>query len=885
MEPLGLNELREKFLAFFESKGHLRMPSFPLVPHNDKSLLLINSGMAPLKPFFTGQEIPPCKRVTTSQKCIRTGDIDNVGKTARHGTFFEMLGNFSFGDYFKEESISWSWEFVTEVLQIPVDKLYISVYQDDDEAYDLWHNKIGIPHERIFRMGKEDNFWEVGLGPCGPCSEIYFDKGAQYGCASPNCTVGCDCDRYMEFWNLVFTQFNKEEDGSYSKLPNPNIDTGMGLERLAAMMQDVASIFDIDTVKAIRDAICTVAGISYAQNAVHDVSIRVVTDHVRSMTFMTADGILPSNEGRGYVLRRLLRRAVRHGRLLGIQEPFLPGIVHVAMELSKGAYPQLDEKRDYIIKVIRVEEERFHETLDQGMEILKEYIQQLRQKGGTVLPGEQAFRLYDTYGFPLEQTQEILAEEGLTLDEERFRKEMEQQRKRARSAREDSTFMGAEETVFNQLDPALVTNFAGYNVNELPKATVIGLVANGALAQSARKGDEVAILLDETPFYAEGGGQAGDKGKITVKGLQAACVEVADCIKTAGDKCVHIGTVTEGSISLNDSVSVSIDAHLRLQTARNHTATHLLQKALRDVLGNHVEQTGSYVASDRLRFDLTHFAPITADELAGIEAIVNEKVLEALPVDIREMSMAEARGKGAMALFGEKYGDLVRVVDINGYSVELCGGCHVDNSAAIGPFKILSENGVAAGVRRIEALTGSGALEYYRQMEIKIKTAAALLKTSPDQLVTQLTSVINQSRDLSKEVEKLRSKMATGIVDEILQAKAEVKGHNLVTSIVNGMEVDVMRELGDKLKNKLKTGIVVLAGEYDGKVNMVVMLTDDAVKAGAHAGNIIKDAIGVLGGRGGGRPNMAQAGAAAGTPTDIEKALNKARETAEQQLS
>ena len=879
MRPMGVNEIRESFLAFFESKDHLRLPSASLVPHNDKSLLLINSGMAPLKPYFTGQEIPPRRRVTTCQKCIRTGDIENVGKTARHGTFFEMLGDFSFGDYFKEEIIPWAWEYVTEVLQIPKDKLYVTIYENDDEAEKIWHEKVGIPMDRIVRLGKEDNFWEHGVGPCGPCSEIYYDRGEEYGCGKPTCGVGCDCDRYMEFWNLVFTQFDKQEDGSYPRLAKPNIDTGMGLERMATIMQGVDSIFDVDTIKALRDAVCATAGVEYEKDHKTDVSIRVITDHIRSVTFMTADGVLPSNEGRGYVLRRLLRRAARHGRFLGINKTFLADLSKVVIQTSGDAYPELKEKQDYIYKVITVEEDSFYKTIDKGMELLRADIEEMKAAGEKVMNGEKSFKLYDTYGFPIDLTMEILEEEGLSLDEEAFKKEMQLQKERARAAREVDTYMGADETVYNRLDTAMVTEFTGYDGMPVTDAKVIALVANNEVAETASAGDEVSVFLDRTPFYAESGGQIGDNGTIkTEMGL----VNVTDCIKVIGGKIAHIGTVAEGSISVGDTASAEIDRVRRLSTSRNHSATHLLQKALRTVLGTHVEQAGSYVTPDRLRFDFTHFAAMTAEEIQQVEDIVNEKILESLPITATQESIEDARKLGAMALFGEKYGNIVRVVNMGGYSIELCGGAHLDNTAQVGSFKIVSESGIASGVRRIEALTGAAALKYYQQQEETLKAVCKAVKATPDNMLKRVETMIAEQKQTAKELESLKAKMAGGAADDIISKAVEIKGIKAVCAEVKDADANSLRGLGDQLKNKLGSGVVVLASAKDGKVSLLAMATDDAVKAGVHAGNIIKAAAAVCGGGGGGRPNMAQAGGK--DASKIADALVKAKEVIEEQL-
>lgn len=871
---MGVNEIREKYLSFFESKGHLRMASASLVPQNDKSLLLINSGMAPLKPFFTGQQIPPRKRVTTCQKCIRTGDIENVGKTARHGTFFEMLGNFSFGDYFKHEAIAWAWEFFTKVVELPEDRLYVSVYQDDDEAYDIWNKEIGLAPEKIFRMGKEDNFWEHGIGPCGPCSEIYYDKGEEYGCGEPDCTVGCDCDRYMEIWNLVFTQFNKEDDGTYSDLDHPNIDTGMGLERIATVMQGVNSIFDVDTVKAIRDAVCNICGKEYGKNHKDDVSIRVITDHVRSVTFMTADGVLPSNEGRGYVLRRLLRRAARHGKLLGIDRKFLAELCQVVIDNSGKAYPEIVEKQDMILKVLTTEEERFYATLDTGMAMLMSKIEKLKSEKKTVLGGEDSFKMYDTYGFPVDLMEEILADEGFTLDEDAFKAEMDKQRTRARNARATDTYMGAEETVFHKLDPAMSTEFVGYDNLEYD-GKILAVVVDDEIADTAKVGDKVSIIVDKTPFYAEMGGQSGDSGVITGNGLK---IEIDDCTKFGGNKFIHSGKVIEGSVKVGDNVTLSVNSAQRLSTARNHTATHILQAVLKEVLGGHIEQAGSFVNKDRLRFDFTHFEAIDKETLSLIEKKVNEKILAALPVEVKEMSIEEAKKTGATALFGEKYGETVRVVNIGGYSVEFCGGTHLTNSAYCGTFKLVSENGVAAGIRRIEALTGAGALDFYNENEFMLKSAAEVLKTAPADLAKRINHLVEENKKLSKEIESLKAKMSGGLVDEIINGKVNIKGVDVACAEVKGLDMNALRTMGDQIKDKMN-GIIVLASGESQKCSFVVMCGDEAVKAGANAGQIVKAAATVCGGGGGGRPNMAQAGGK--DASKIAEALETAKATIE----
>ena len=879
MKYLGVNEIREEFLKFFESKDHLRLPSFPLVPRNDNSLLLINSGMAPMKAYFTGQEIPPSKRVTTCQKCIRTGDIDNVGKTARHGTFFEMLGDFSFGDYFKNEIVPWSWEFVTKVLEIPEDRLYVTIYEEDDETGKIWHDVVGLPWDRIVKLGKEDNFWEHGTGPCGPCTEIYYDRGPEYGCDSPTCGVGCDCDRYMEFWNLVLTQFNAEEDGTYTELAMKNVDTGMGLERMATIMQGVDSIFDVDTVKSIRDAVCARAGVEYGKDHKTDVSVRVITDHIRSVTMMTADGVLPSNEGRGYVLRRLLRRAARHGKLLGIEGEFLAELSKSVIACSGEAYPELVEKQDYIFKILSIEENSFYKTIDKGMEILKADMEEMKAAGEKVMSGEKSFRLYDTYGFPVDLTKEILAEEGMEIDEDAFTAEMKAQKERARSARAKSNYMGAAETVYNELPVELETAFAGYDVYDVANAKIVALVANEAVAETAQAGDTVAVFLDRTPFYAESGGQVGDQGVIKT---ETGVVKVTNCVKVVGGKIAHMGEVTEGLVQVGEMACASIDVELRMASSRNHSATHLLHKALRTVLGTHVEQAGSYVSAERLRFDFTHFAAMTADEIKEVERLVNDAIFASYDVHTDEMSIDEARNRGAMALFGEKYGEVVRVVDMGGYSIELCGGAHLKNTAQVGSFKILSENGVAAGVRRIEAVTGKEALKHYQAQEDEIKEICRLVKSTPDKLLARLEQLLAEQKETAKELEKLKAKMAGGAADEMLNSKVEIGGVAVLAAEVKDMDGNALRTMGDQLKQKLGSGVVVLASGKDGKVNLMAMATDDVVKKGVHAGNIIKAAAAVCGGGGGGRPNMAQAGGK--DASKIADALEKAKAMVAEQL-
>ncbi len=878
MKKYGLNELRRMYLEFFESKGHLKMDSFSLVPHNDNSLLLINAGMAPLKPYFTGQEIPPCRRVTTCQKCIRTGDIENVGKTARHGTFFEMLGNFSFGDYFKKEAISWSWEFLTEVLGMDPERLYPSVYVDDDEAFDLWNQMVGIPKERIFRFGKEDNFWEHGSGPCGPCSEIYYDRGEKYGCGKPDCTVGCDCDRYMEIWNNVFTQFDNDGKGNYTELENKNIDTGMGLERLASVVQDVDSIFDVDTIEALRNKVCEFANTTYHVDDVKDVSIRLITDHIRSATFMISDGIMPSNEGRGYVLRRLIRRAARHGRLLGIDGTFLAKLSETVIEGSKDGYPELDEKKEFIFRVLTQEENQFNKTIDQGLSILAELETELANKGEKVLAGADVFKLYDTYGFPVDLTKEILEEKGYTIDEDGFKVCMEEQRVKARNARKTTNYMGADATVYDEIDPKITTTFVGYDHNECE--STITVLTTKSVVEAIAEGDEATVFVEETPFYATMGGQQGDFGVITANGSEFV---VEDTIKLKGGKYGHVGKVTKGMFKVGDKVTLSIDVAGRADTCKNHSATHLLQKALKTVLGNHVEQKGSLVTPDRLRFDFSHFSPMTADEIAEVERIVNEKIAEALPVVIKEMSIEEAKKTGAMALFGEKYGDVVRVVNMSDYSIELCGGTHVANTGLITTFKIVSEAGVAAGVRRIEALTGKAVFAYYKDIEAKLSEAAQLLKTNPEQVVDKISHNLAQLKELSSENESLKAKLANESLGDVTSDMVSVGDFNVIATAVEGVDMNGLRDLGDQLKTKVSEGIVVIASANDGKVNLIAMATDNAVKKGAHAGNLIKAVAPLVGGGGGGRPNMAQAGGK--NPVGIADAVAKAKEVAISQLS
>ncbi len=883
MKKYGVNELRRMYLEFFESKEHLAMKSFSLVPHNDNSLLLINAGMAPLKPYFTGQEIPPKKRVTTCQKCIRTGDIENVGKTARHLTFFEMLGNFSFGDYFKHEAIAWSWEFLTEVIGMEPERLYPSIYGEDEEAFEIWTKEVGVPAEKITRFyrdenGKCDNFWEHGAGPCGPCSEIYYDRGEAYGCGRPDCKVGCDCDRFMEVWNNVFTQFDGDGHGNYEELANKNIDTGMGLERLAVVVQDVNSVFDIDTMKAIRDKVCEISGKTYQTDAMDDVSIRLITDHMRSATFMISDGIMPSNEGRGYVLRRLIRRAARHGRLLGISGKFLASLSATVIGESKDGYPELEEKKEFIFKVLTQEEEKFDKTIDQGLSILAEMQEEMQKEGTKVLSGAHTFKLYDTYGFPVDLTQEILEEKGFSIDEEGFRSCMEEQRKKARNARKETNYMGADATVYDEIDPSVTTEFVGYD-RLAHNSEITVLTTETELTEALSDGDRGTIIVKETPFYATMGGQNADTGIIRAGENE---FRVEDVIHLRGGKIGHVGRVTQGMFKIGDTVELSVAEEQRGLIGRNHSATHLLQKALREVLGTHVEQHGSDVNADRLRFDFSHFAAMTPEEIARTEAIVNEKIAASLPVVTEVMTLEEAKKTGAMALFGEKYGDSVRVVKMGDFSVELCGGTHVANTSSISAFKIISESGVAAGVRRIEALTSKAVLEYYDKLEETLHAAAKTVKTNPAGLVEKLEHLMADLKALQSENESLKSKAAKDALGDVMNQVTEVKGVKLLAISVAGVDMNGLRDLGDQLKGQLGEGVVVLASEKDGKVNLIAMATEEAMKKGAHAGNLIKAIAGKVGGGGGGRPNMAQAGGK--NPAGIEDAIAEVKTVLEGQV-
>ena len=878
MQKYGVNELRRMFLEFFESKDHLAMKSFSLVPHNDNSLLLINAGMAPLKPYFTGQEIPPRRRVCTCQKCIRTGDIENIGKTARHGTFFEMLGNFSFGDYFKTESLHWSWEFLTQVVGLDPDRLYPSIYLDDEEAFKIWNEEIGVPAERIFRFGREDNFWEHGAGPCGPCSEIYYDRGEKYGCGKPDCTVGCECDRYIEVWNNVFSQFENDGHGNYTELAQKNIDTGMGLERLAVVVQDVDSLFTIDTNKALLDRVCQLAGKEYQKDYETDVSLRIVTDHIKSCTFMISDGIMPSNEGRGYVLRRLLRRAARHGRKLGIEGKFLANLSDTVIALSKDGYPELEEKKVMIFKVLTEEEDKFNKTIDQGLAILSDMEEEMRKSGSDTLSGADAFKLYDTYGFPLDLTKEILEERSFQVDEEGFAACMKEQKEKARKARKTTNYMGADVTVYQSIDPAVTTKFVGYD-RLVHDSAITVLTTEDEIVEALTDGQRGTILVEETPFYGTMGGQQADTGVIVSENGEFT---VEDTIHLQGGKVGHVGVMTKGMFKTGDTVTLKVDEENRALTARNHSATHLLHKALRTVLGDHVEQAGSLVTRDRLRFDFTHFSAMTPEEIRQVEEIVNKEIHAGLSVVTDEMSLEDAKKTGAMALFGEKYGETVRVVRMGDFSTELCGGTHVANTSSISSFKILSEAGIAAGVRRIEALTSDGLMAHYAETEKELHEAAAAAKTTPGALTAKIEAMLEEIKALHSENEKLKSKLAKEAMGDVMDQVQEVKGVKVLAVRADGVDMNGLRNLGDQLKEKLGEGVIVIASVLDGKVNLMATATDGVQKAGAHAGNLIKAIAGLVGGGGGGRPNMAQAGGK--NPAGVDEALAKVAETVESQV-
>jgi len=871
----GLNEIRKMFLDYFESQGHLVLKSFSLVPHNDNSLLLINAGMAPLKPYFTGQEIPPRRRVATCQKCIRTGDIENVGKTARHGTFFEMLGNFSFGDYFKHEAIHWTWEFLTKVIGLDPNRLYPTVFEEDDEAFEIWTKEIGLAPERIHRFDKSENFWEHGSGPCGPCSEVYYDRGEKYG---KDEYVGSEGDRFMEVWNNVFTQFENDGQGHYTELKNKNIDTGMGLERLAVVVQDVDSIFEVDTIKALLDEVAGIAGTKYKEDEKKDVSLRLITDHIRSCTFMISDGIMPSNEGRGYVLRRLLRRAARHGRMLGIEGEFLAKLAQTVIELSKDGYPELEEKKEMILKVLTEEESKFDKTIDQGLAILSEMEEKMARDGVKVMSGEDAFKLYDTYGFPIDLTKEIMEEKGFSIDEEGFVAAMENQRETARKARKTTNYMGADVTVYQSLDPALTTVFTGYDSLKT-EGKIMALTTDTEVVEALTDGQEGTIVTDKSPFYATMGGQNADVGVIFTDDAEFV---VEDTIKLPGDKIGHIGHVTKGMFTMSDVVEMEVDAKNRENTAKNHSCTHLLHKALREILGNHVEQAGSLVDAHRLRFDFTHFQSLTGEEIRMVEDLVNQEIKAALPVVTEVMDVESAKKSGAMALFGEKYHGDVRVVSMGDFSKELCGGTHVKNTSEIGAFKIISESGIAAGVRRIEALTGDALNDYYRGLEEKLQTLAKQLKTNVSELGDRIDNLLEEVKALKSENDQLKSKLANEAMGNAAENIVDVKGVKLLAMKVEGVEMNELRNLGDQLKKDTDDGVVVLASQVDGKVNLMVMAGESAVKKGAHAGNIVKAIAGFVGGGGGGRPNMAQAGGK--KPEGIDKALLAAKTALDQQL-
>jgi len=864
MKWTSLNDLREKFLTYFESKGHLRLPSFPLVPINDKSLLLINSGMAPLKKYFTGEEEPPCHRIATCQKCIRTPDLERVGKTARHGTYFEMLGNFSFGDYFKNEAIPWAWEFLTDYLEIPADRLWPSVYESDDEAYNIWKDVIGVPEEKIVKLGKEDNFWEHGTGPCGPCSEIYYDRGEKYGCGSPDCKPGCDCDRYMEIWNNVFSQFNNMGDGTYEELKTKNIDTGMGLERLACIFQDVDNLFEVDTIKNIMTHLSRISGIEYKSDAEKDVSMRVITDHIRSTTFMIADGVMPSNEGRGYVLRRLIRRAARHGRLLNINRAFLSELCESVIKENEFAYPELNEKRDFIKKVLSVEEENFSKTIDQGLKLLEDITQNVTEK---VISGEDAFKLYDTYGFPLDLTKDIVEEKGLTVDEEKFNKLMLEQRERARNSRSaaDTNAWKGEDNLFSEIAEC---EFLGYS-KDVCNAKIIALAKDGARVDTATKGDEIIIVCDKTVFYAESGGQVGDTGIITTDN---ADIEVLNTVKNQAKLTTHICKVTRGIISVNDDAKLCIDAARRIAIRRNHTSAHLLQAGLRNVLGTHVEQAGQLVNEKTVRFDFTHFSALTQEEIMKVEAFVNSAIFEGVEVINKEMPIEEAKAMGAMALFGEKYGDIVRVVAVENASVELCGGTHIDNTAKIGMFKIVSESSVASGVRRIEAVCGENILELLNKYIDILNSAAATIKCGNiNDLPEKVKNVSDNLKQAEKKIEALESKLASSKLDDYINNNStEISGVKAIISVVDCANADELKKLAEGVKDKIDDSVAVFGCIIGQKVMFACACGKEAISKGAHAGNVVKQVAMIAGGNGGGRPDAAMAGG-----KDISK-LNEA---------
>lgn len=878
MKQYGLNELRQMFLDFFKSKNHMVVKSYSLVPENDNSLLLINAGMAPLKPYFTGKEIPPSTRMASCQKCIRTGDIENIGITDRHGTFFEMLGNFSFGDYFKTEAIHWCWEFLTEVVGFDPDRLYPSVYEEDDEAFAIWRDEIGISEDRIFKFNKEDNFWEHGAGPCGPCSEVYYDRGEKYSCGKPDCTVGCDCDRYIEVWNNVFTQFEGDGKGNYTTLDQKNIDTGMGLERLATAVQDVESIFDVDTIRAIREHVSKISGKDYKEKHEWDVSIRIITDHIRSATFMISDGIIPSNEGRGYVLRRLIRRACRHAKLLGINEEFLIPLAETVIKSSKVGYPELEDKKSMIFNVLKEEESKFNKTIDTGLQKLNELCEKIERNNKDTVRGKDAFMLYDTYGFPLELTIEIVEEKGYKVDIDGFNKAMEVQRETARQARKETNYMGADATVYEKLDTSLKSTFVGYELLD-NESKITALTSETDVVYELNEGEVGTIVVEDTPFYATMGGQKGDMGTISTENGE---FEVTEAIKLPGDKTGHVGKMVSGKIKVGDYAKLKVDDINRNSTAKNHSATHLLQKALKLILGDHVEQAGSYVDGNRLRFDFNHYQAMTPEEISKVENIVNEQIVRGLNVITSEMSMQEAKETGATALFGEKYGETVRVVAMGDFSIELCGGTHVSNTNIISSFKIISETGIASGVRRIEALTSTGLMDYYKDLENTLNEAAKEAKTTTNDLVAKIASMNEEIKAVESENEKLKAKMASDSLGDAMSDVTEVSGVKLLAKKLENIDMNELRNLSDSLKEQIGEGVVVLVSSMADKANMVVTATDGAIDKGAHAGNMIKELASLIGGGGGGRPNMAQAGGK--NPAGADDVVDKASEVLAEQI-
>lgn len=854
MKKLKANEIREMFIEFFETKQHKKLKSFPLVPNNDKSLLLINAGMAPMKNYFLGIEEPPSKRVTTSQKCIRTGDIENVGKTARHGTFFEMLGNFSFEDYFKKEAIQWTWEFTTEVLKLPKDKIFVTVYTTDDEAYEIWNKDIGVPKEKISRL-EEDNFWEIGVGPCGPCTELYYDRGIEYSCGLDTCTVGCDCDRYLEFWNLVFIQFAKDKDGVMTPLKKPSVDTGMGLERISSIMQNVNTIFDIDSSQSIVNEICSIANYKYGSDKEKDISIRIITDHIKSGTFLVGDGVVPSNEGRGYVLRKLLRRSIVHGKKIGITKPFTEKVVSAVINNYKYAYEELEEKFFYINKVIATEEKRFYETIEQGIKILNEY--KIEAEVSKILDGKSVFKLYDTYGFPIEIMEELLEDDNIKLDIEGFKKEMNIQKERARSARKETTYTGKEKNAFDNVKDIKSTKFVGYEKTTLSKANILVINKENEIVASCVEGDEVSIIFDKTPFYAESGGQAGDCGTIKNKECE---LKILDCVKFGGDKFVHICKVIKGELKKDDLLDLKVEEDSRHKVTRNHTATHILHKALKEILGEHVEQAGVSVTKDRIRFDFNHLEGMTKKEIEDVETKVNNIILKGLCINTVEENIDKAKKRGVISLFGEKYSEIVRVVSIGDYSLELCGGTHLKNTSTIGSFKILSETGVSAGVRRIEAVTGEKVLEHNKEIENTLINILKSLKADKYNAENKIKSLVDNNKELQKQIKSLKSNNANGQVDQLIKEAIEINGLKVIIKILDDENPQQLKELGDKIKDKEKSIGIIFLSENSDRVNIICMLTEDLVKKGLNAGNIIKDLTSIVNGRGGGRPNMAQGG-------------------------